>query len=134
MYIKEENFKSGEYKKYKYFIHRHEPLGHLCGYVKINSDHKYYSKDYFDMDIECHGGLTHGEFCLDLWMIEDRTEKYKQIEKYKDLIEKSTKSFYIGFDCNHLDDFSLYNDGEYRDMDYVLNEIKSIIDQLILIK
>ena len=30
----------------------------LCGYIGVKSDHPAFGKDYSDIDVSCHGGLT----------------------------------------------------------------------------
>lgn len=52
--------------------------GYLCGYVAIPIGHPLYQKEYGDMDIDCHGGLTFGS-CWD--------------------------RHWIGFDCAHSFDY-----------------------------
>lgn len=55
-----------------------------CGYVVLPKGHKYHGKDYYDIDIECHGGLT-----------------------YSDEFEQEGvdfKGYAIGFDMNHAMD------------------------------
>lgn len=109
--------------------------GHLCGYVKIPENHSCYNKHYFNIDIDCHGGLT---------------------------FSKNTEDGYmIGFDCGHLNDYvpSLKNCKKskdqlleeifptpeefknsaifyetYRNVNFVIEECKSIVDQLIITK
>ena len=103
-------------------------LGSRCGYVSVNED-----KDYDEWNIDCHGGLTfNGELPYD----------YGHKEKY-----------FIGFDCGHYCDYQnkeqafkygLINETEYyyyknshldlggveRDLEYVENECKKIVEQL----
>ncbi len=99
---------------------------HLCGYVVIPKKSKYYIDDSkCSYNVECHGGLTYAG-----------SREHFDIE------------FCIGFDCNHLDDagsfnLSLYSlesnkserefyEGEtYKTANYVEQECKSIINQLI---
>lgn len=52
--------------------------GHLCGYVKIPKEHPFYGKDYDDINIDTHGGLTFGEINEEHW---------------------------IGYDCGHSGDY-----------------------------
>ena len=92
-------------------IRRHGYVGHLCGYVEV--------PDGLDVNINginCHGGIT----------FNDRWD------------ELPTDGRYIGFDCMHFRDWNpvsakeglTYSDDEYRDTEFVLNEIKKIIKQL----
>lgn len=102
--------------------------GHLCGYVKIPENNKYFNKHYDEIDIDCHGGLTYSN--------------------YQD------NNYYIGFDCAHSFDYlpsmemfkqknekikQFFEQYErmnlfyptYKNMDFCIEECKSIVDQLI---
>lgn len=103
--------------------------GYRCGYVSTTL-----RRHYDDFDIDCHGGLTFSGAL---------PEAYEPKE-----------AFYIGFDCGHCDDgldtklayeyglidetereyfeesFGYLSDYPVRDVDYVENECKKIVDQL----
>jgi hypothetical protein len=89
-------------------IQRAGELLHLCGYVYIPEGHPLFGKGYDEIDIDVHGGLTFSERVGKYWL--------------------------IGFDCAHMGDIVPYmyfknlmiNQGEYRDWDYVDNELKSM--------
>ena len=98
---------------YKYF--------HLCGYVVIPKESKYYIDNKAESyNIKCHGGLTYANSREDL-----------DIE------------FCIGFDCaqESMEDAAIFNlsslgiefykDQTYKTANYVEEECKSIINQLI---
>lgn len=111
--------------------------GHLSGYVGIPKTHPHHiTNTYNNIDIDCHGGLTFQEFGADLLN-------------------------WIGFDCAHLDDYIpsvelfkrtnlemiefrkkfphrdeknyLFNP-TYKNIEFCINECKSIVDQLILME
>lgn len=83
--------------------------GYLCGYVTLPKSHPDYGKSYEEeLDIDVHGGLTYGS-----------DGKY-------------------GFDCAHLGDMSPFSEEqycydliatEYRDMEYVTQEVNNMADQ-----
>lgn len=75
-----------------------------CGYVFLPKYHIYYMKNYDDISIICHGGLTFGE-------------------DFAGTPSKNRGKFAIGFDFNHAGD----NGGS---QELVFNECKKIIDQL----
>ena len=90
--------------------------GYLCGYVKMPDDSLFCRKDY-DSDPLCnlqvHGGLTYAD----------------------ELVNED--GWWIGFDCAHHGDMIPYfNDhiGQYRDMKYVVQELKNLVHQLILLE
>ena len=58
-----------------------QPMLHRCGYVGIPENHELYGKNYEDINVECHGGLTYG-----------RNYLYGHEE---------TDLWWIGFDCAH---------------------------------
>ncbi len=55
-----------------------QPMGHRCGYVSLPKSHPAASKDYDDLEIYVHGGVTYGV-----------------------TTEEGT---IFGFDCAHCDD------------------------------
>ena len=80
---------------------------HLCGYVEVPEN---IVSLIDENEIECHGGITfnaEGVKCF------------------------PTNGYYIGFDCVHEWDWTPVSpNGEYRDINYVKEEIKHIIQQL----
>lgn len=122
---KEGNHYEWQYKGYNCEITRcihkstHDPnkkmAGHWCGYVILPKGHPYRLKDYQNMNVSVHGGLS-----------------------YQD------KEGRIGFDCGHLGDvepFDLANN-EIQDPEIILNtnnywtkeevirEVERMVDQL----
>jgi hypothetical protein len=106
-------------------------LGHLCGYVQIPKGHVWHGKESDQIDCQIHGGLTfgHGDFM---------------------------DNYVIGFDCGHSGDitpgtervlresrlklpqwmhhairYSPIFQGSYKNMNFVIEEIKSLVDQAI---
>lgn len=109
----------GEYKNYKYVIVKYakpasiwrdiaegsgSSIYYYCGYVELKNTSKYYGKFYDDVPINCHGGLTFSG-------------------------SKFDEGHCIGFDCNHFGDRI-----EIQNLDFCINECKSIIDQLIVLE
>lgn len=96
-------------------ILRHPSSLHLCGYVGLKKQHELYEKHYDSINIVCHGGLTFASK-MNWYEIEDL--------------------WFIGFDCAHHGDItpSYMYPGEihaiYRNMEYVTNEVNSIVEQL----
>lgn len=91
-------------------IRRPGNIGHLCGYVEV-PDGLSVNVD----KIDCHGGITY-KGCWNGF---------------------PTNGRYIGFDCLHYDDWDPVLAGygsdsyeTYKDTEFVLNEIKNIIEQL----
>jgi hypothetical protein len=61
-------------------------LGYRCGYVRVPAGHPWHGKDYDDVDVEVHGGLTFAE---------PDTDCGKGGED---------NAWWLGFDCAHLGD------------------------------
>lgn len=104
-------------------------MGFRCGYVSTTL-----RGDYDDFDIDCHCGLTFGSVL------------------FKEYAPK--EAFYVGFDCGHCCDgkdadlayeyglidkimrddlkksFSYLSDCPVRDVEYVVEQCKKIVDQL----
>jgi len=98
-------------------------LGHLSGYVAIPKEHPLYKKEYPEIDIDCHGGLSFSEEDdLDWWIGFD-CARSNDIMPY---IEKMKKKFGI-------DNSPIFNK-TYRNISYVKAQCESIVDQLIEMK
>jgi hypothetical protein len=57
------------------------PGGHRCGYVRVPPGHAAHGKDYNDVSVEVHGGLTFGEI--------------------EPCAHDDGAGFWFGFDCCH---------------------------------
>lgn len=97
--------------EYKCRIIRNKYLKHLCGYVILKEDNKFYKKNYDDIPVQVHGGLTFSDEYENEWM--------------------------IGFDCAHHDDITPGSDyenlsymGTYKDMTFVKSECESLAEQI----
>lgn len=69
-------------------------LGHRNGYVVLPKGHKYDGKDYNEIDVEVHGGLTFAS---------------------RGIYEKYSDQWVLGFDCAH------YGDGKDKGLIEKLN-------------
>ena len=111
------------------------PMGFRNGYVGLPKGHKYYKKEYEEIPMSCHCGLTYGDISL-----------YGQEDK---------DTYWIGFDCGHccdgfdlekLDEYygkskeneimrdyhlMINEEHEFRTFEYVKNECMKIVDQLL---
>lgn len=112
-------------------------MGHRCGYIAIPKDHELYEKDYDEIDISVHGGLTYSEYSRDNYPVKSDEDVW-----------------WIGFDCAHGGDakdleliksfgeenhevqvmldmesrFSNY--GTVRNIEYVENELIDAVKQI----
>ena len=97
--------------------------GAWCGYVGLAPDHPLYGKNYQEVDVSVHGGLTYGEYCQD-----DVCYKPKEGEP--------EHLYWLGFDCVHGYDYApnlpWYSADwkTYKDVVYVSNEVEELADQL----
>lgn len=121
---KKGNYKAFEYKGYKCRILRMgegmDPeyrLFHLCGYVLLTKEDRCYGKEYDTIPYTVHGGFTYSSHRL-----------HNQPEEW----------WRIGFDCAHACDISLpyqlnseLSSAVYRTMDYVEEELKRLVDQIV---
>lgn len=104
--------------------------GFRCGYVSVSDK----EKPFYDYDVTCHCGLSFDGALPDYY--------------------KPNANYYIGFDCGHCCDgvdydqaakynlieqsevdhnkelFSYLKDYPVRDLDYVIEQCKKIVDQL----
>lgn len=56
-------------------------VGAICGYIIVEANHPWHTKDYHDIDAEVHGGLTFAQLDED-------------------------GSYWVGFDCAHSGDIA----------------------------
>ena len=106
-----------EHLGYTCLILRHESMGHLCGYMQVTKGHPLFEVDYSAIDCcHPHGGVT-----------------------YSGYVRGDKNEWSIGFDCAHAGDLipsmaalGLNSDGvTYRDIDYVSEEIKRMVENTI---
>jgi hypothetical protein len=93
-------------------------FGHLCGYVEVAPEHCCYKGSYWDAplkNVKIHGGITFSEFVPS-----------RDVDK--------PASWLVGFDCGHGCDFSprlnLGHPENYKDEDWVLEELQLLAKQL----
>jgi len=113
---------------------RHSRHFHWCGYVGLPPHHPDYGKDYDDVDVDVHGGLTYGEKCVGHVC-------------HQPLTGEPDELFWFGFDCAHwsdlqpgmvailkdlsmpmLTDFNLERFSTYRDIDFVKRETNQLAE------
>lgn len=71
---------------------------HPCAYIMIPQSNKYFKKDFEEIDIDVHGGLTY-------------SNKYLPFESEKD----DNKAWYIGWDYAHYGDYMGYEEKVPKD-------------------
>lgn len=104
-------------------------IGHLCGYVGVPPKHPAHGKNYDDVEVEVHYGLTFG----------GDTPPYA----VESPVENAEGYWWFGFDCAHCDDVTpgdglnkeyiesqIASGAVYRDFAYVKSEVKSLAEQL----
>jgi hypothetical protein len=107
-------------------IHR-GPLGALCGYAAVPPGHPAHGKDYNDVDVDAHGGLTYASACQDGGSI-----------CHKPKPGEPDNVWWFGFDCAHGGDISPgyerpghCSDGSsYKDIVYVRRQVECLAEQL----
>lgn len=105
---------------------RRTDMGNWCGYVGVADGHPHFGKEYGELDIECHGGLTYSGFCQ-----HNNGICHIPGEGEPDTI------WWLGFDCAHYMDYcpglmrnQFAKESVYRDLEYVKAECSSIAMQL----
>lgn len=103
--------------------------GALCGYVGVTQDHPFYGRDYDDVPVNVHWGLTFSDRCQHR---EDHTGIcHIPCEGEPDNV------WWLGFDCAHSGDFCpSYSDmygfpGDvYRNIEFVKSEVECLARQI----
>ena len=99
---------------------------HPTSYVCLTSNDVFYQKDYNDIPIQVHGGLTFSEPTL--YCIKQYSPKYKC-----DVNTSITRDWIIGWDYGHYGDYSkiMQESGRKYTTKDILKDTKSVIKQLI---
>ena len=107
--LKREILAEGQYEGYDILV---LSLGtHPCCYIRLDESNKFYGKNYDDIPLMCHGGLTFSE----------------NIES--DNIFK--KGYWIGWDYAHCDDkYGTVYDGIEYTVDELVSDIKEAVKNL----
>lgn len=110
---------TGKYLGFTYYILN---LGtHPTAYIKIPENHKYYEKDYDEINLDVHGGLTYSskQLCLENEVIE---------------------GWFIGWDYAHYGDYLGYEEmfsrefrtnGKKWTTEEILKEVKEACRKLL---
>ena len=111
------------------------PHGALCGYVGVPESHHYFDKDYDDVPVDVHGGLTFAARC------QENVEEGHGICHIPEH-GRSDKIWWLGFDCAHCDDLCPGYQGKFSDLvipgstyknrEYVENQIRLLAQQLAI--
>ena len=96
---------------------------HWCGYMAVPKDHPWYERNYNDISVEVHGGLTYSNKCHD-------------VVCHMPKVDGEDDVMWFGFDCAHSHDLSPTGSDPvaakykiYRDITYVKNEIENLVQQ-----
>lgn len=111
--------------------HEHYFGGHLCGYVKISPNHVLFGKNFSEFSelINCHGGITYNQYDENHWIGFDCAHSYDilpSLVKTREQINENMKKMMPDM----FKDSILFTT-EYRNIDFVIAEIKNIVDQLV---
>ena len=112
-------------------VKRNASSGNFCGYVGVPPTHPDHGKNYNDVDVEVHGGLTFGDECSAVAChVPDPGEP--------------DNFHWFGFDCHHGGDYApgsaareikmgwrlLDHPSGYRTVEYVRHETEQLAEQL----
>lgn len=114
---------------------RHGSSGHWCGYVGVPPGHPWHGKDYGDLDVSVHGGLTYADFCME--------NAGEEAICHVPEPGRPDHVWWLGFDCGHAWDrrpgmearelrwgFAPSNDEVYRDLPYVEAQVRLLAVQV----
>lgn len=94
----------GKYNHIEYWVVNYGT--HPCAYLGFDINHEFYKKNYMDIDVNCHGGLTFSGF--------------------KEFSDK----WLIGWDYAHFTDYCTFmRDGHKWTTAEIIQEIMGVIDE-----
>lgn len=110
-------------------VNRNMSLGFLCGYVGVPPGHPWHGKNYYDLPVDVHGGLTYARECDGHICHVPSPGEPEHL-------------WWLGFDCGHAFDLApgmealriekgwpLHADDRYCDMIYVKAEVARLAEQ-----
>ncbi len=104
---------------------RHPRSGHWCGYVGVSINHPDFGKQYDDVDVDVHWGLTFADKCQE---VKDESGGICHKDPSNDNV------WWFGFDCAHCDDVAPYEmfprSGTYKTLGFVEGECERLAQQL----
>lgn len=109
----------GLYKNYYFAIVSYG--GHPCAYVRVPKNHPFYKRNYNELGITCHGGLTFGDNLKHIIPSDDND------------------AWYIGWDYAHCGDYEILSnipnfsfiEGKKWTTEEIYEDVRKVIDQLI---
>lgn len=111
---------SGTYKNYNYYI---LSLGtHPTAYIEIPKDNKIYKKDYSEIDLYVHGGLTYSRNFL--WISEE-----KKLEGWLIGWDYAHYGDYVGYELMFPENLRIKEEKKWT-TEEILEEVKDAISQL----
>lgn len=130
----------------KCVIRRHERNKHLCGYVGVKPKSKLYGHQYYCYT-ESEKGLSEIEKALNAIIVHGGLSFSGNIKGgclHEHESYNNDKYWFFGFDCVHAGDISRWEmewnikngfrqrevGEEYRDMEYVTNEVNKLAEQI----
>lgn len=111
------------------------PGGALCGYVGVSEGHPLHGRDYYDPDVDVHGGLTFAGACANT---DDESRHICHLPEPGEPVHV----WWFGFDCAHSGDRSPAYEAlpgfprfrepydRYRTVSYVEREVARLAAQL----
>ena len=107
--------------------------GHLCGYLDIPLTHKYSGKDTYDVDVDCHGGVTYSKQENEKWCIgfdcAHSWDYVPSIEFFKKTYDRNREFQKIFPIPKAFEKYAIFNP-VYRNIEFCINECCSIADQI----
>ena len=101
--------------------------GVLCGYVTLPEGHPWIGKEYMDIDVEVHGGLSFGCLMIRGWVIGFDCAHGTDLVPS---IGKMNKIYGIDPQRRPANNHSI----TYKNVKFVIEQCKSIVDQAIGVK
>ena len=105
---------------------RNEHMGNWCGYVGVPPGHPCYGKNYSEVDVRVHGGLTYASGCQK----ENKDHGICHVPGHGE----PDDIWWLGFDCGHCNDlmpvWKMFPWSAYRTLEYVKAECARLAEQL----
>lgn len=134
--IQEERF---EYKGFPCVVMM-QALCFRTGYVGLDKTSMYYGKNYDEIPVDCHGGLTYGDSYLaqqgdeDMWWIGFDTGHYgdgKDYDAAREMFKEYPEVIIQIHKMKQMDKMFGMDFGDIATLEYCKNQCMKIVDQLL---
>lgn len=114
------------------------PCGNLNGYINVDKAHPWFEKEFLEIDVEVHGGLSFSDFMEEeYWVGFDcghSNDVCPAVEKVLKQREEEMDNPLKNLDNEFKEALERLRHRTYKNIAYVKSECEHLVDQMLLVK